>query len=241
MKKNFLSNISKDSLIQSHKIFEKKEPRGRVYDVSRKLFLKDDKDNKILGAFIFLEIWNQSFQRYLKFDYDKFGEKFLSINKRISKFTRKYKHQKIPIINFLKNEDEKVIKKLYNDCAKYFGGKLKSKDKEKVRDLKSNTGASKILHFINPDLFCMWDTKYRPVFSIYECSGKSYYEFLKLLSNIIIKNKKAFLNAQKNIKPKLSIIKILDEYLYVNITLKILKDNKTGKYIRRQIKQYFKN
>lgn len=182
--------------------------------------------NLILGGFekegllLILSTWNFASFRYAvkKFEIVEFERILKSLKQHFKSFENK--QLQTLDIDLYSNE----IKIIFNSLSKIKGIEF--------------TGASKLMHLINPDVFVMWDgyirgekpQKYYKELLVfkngdfkykkYEKSGAGYVLFLKDM-----KEKFKHLHPPKN----KSLAKSIDEFNYVNITLEYQKIEKTIK------------
>ncbi|MBU4502863.1 MAG: hypothetical protein KKA79_09785, partial [Nanoarchaeota archaeon] len=168
---------------------------------------------EIEAYIILLATWNiGTFRFALKnFEINGFKEKI----KKVSPYFNKMEGERFQTINF--DEYKEDIKKIFKTLSQI--GVVKY------------TGASKLMHLKNRDVFIMWDDyirggkaqkyydKLRIVkngfwkFKRYEKDAESYFQFLKDMQDRF-----------KNINfshPKKTFAKAIDEFNYVNITLHI--------------------
>ena len=192
--------------------FRKQEQRGGFYDMAVNLF---EERYEIEAYIIILATWNFAVFRYAvkQFDIIKFKE----IIECISPYFDKMKNENVKTIIF--HNYKKDIIKIFDTLSQIEGIKF--------------TGASKLMHLRNRNVFIIWDNyirgnkpkKYYAKLNIvkkglwkpkkYGNNAESYYQFLndmqKLFKNV---------NFQDD---KKTFAKAIDEYNYVNITLPIQK------------------
>ena len=220
------------------KNFHQEEARDAAYVISMHLINEKPNDlNRIVGAIkLILLTWNNSYfqgdRRVEKSNLDK--DIFKAIDKCNSDL-RRLNGKRLERID-LTNVD---IKEMITNIFKKF------KEKRSIGD----TGASKSLHILMPELFMMWDRHIRsqyhrlhPYYRSYSTED-CYYEFLKnsqdiarsLLKqrtqneiwfehlNSINKDSRDFI---ESFIFKESLLKMIDEYNYIKITLPILRVKK---------------
>jgi hypothetical protein len=195
--------------------FDETEKRGSFYNMALTLF---DNNFEIEAYFLILTTWNFAVFRYaLKdFDIDGFKEQIRKLNVHFEII----KNEKLQTIDFDKYKED--IKKIYETLANIKGIQF--------------TGASKIMHIRNRNVFVMWDgyirgtkpKKYYDEIEIvkngswqlrkYNKNGEGYFQFLKDMQE-------RFKNINFHSANK-SFAKAIDEYNYINITMKIQEKEK---------------
>jgi len=196
-------NLYKDFSDPSEKF--KEEPRSFCYDLASDL-IKEAKLNSsdwythektIQGILLLLFCWNFAAKETKKLTISKI-QGILESNKReLSDLGR------FSLLTFNKSCEE-LIKKIYQEFRSLFG----------------QTGASKALSLLNPQLFVMWDTKIRNrlrkiIKNIYNGeSPESYLKFLYGIRDIAVK-----FNLQDKLARDAILAKKIDEFHYVNIVM----------------------
>ncbi len=183
------------------------EPRAFCYEIASQL-VKEAKKNTgeswyeekdtIKGVLLLLFTWNFAAKKTKKINFQNVGE-LLRNTKNGLKFLEKYSIRTA-------DHDAWVIIQLIFD---------------QFRSILDQTGASKALSLLNPELFVMWDTAIRKRLNIELIpgimngqNGEKYVIFLKGIQKII----KEYRIAEK--LPQNSIIaKKIDEYHYVRIVM----------------------
>ena len=198
----------------------KKGPRAFCYDLSRDLIKKaKDKDSEnwyireetVNAIILLLLCWN--FRRLKIKKEGKLNQEIKELLRKTSKNFESLKNK--TILDFDEDgQDGEKIKNVYKEFKKVFG----------------QTGASKALSLINPELFVMWDTKIRegvgrelkkrqfiPFIKEIANGEKSehYLNFLKGIKSII----KECNNLQNEICPGEVLAKKIDEYHYVKFVM----------------------
>lgn len=200
--KDFNKTISK---------FDELEKRGSFYNMAVNLI----KNNfEIEAYFLILATWNFAGFRYAVKDFDIAG--FKEKIKELNPYFDKLQTEEFRRINFDKYKAD--IEKIYDTLSSIEGVK--------------HTGASKIMHLKNRNVFIMWDgyisgnkpKKYYNKLEIvkkgywrpkkYKKDAESYFQFLKDMQEL-------FKNINSRYAKK-TFTKAIDEYNYVNITLPIL-------------------
>ena len=178
--------ISQDEFDKTIADFDTLEPtRSPLYGMSLKLLTAG---YEIEAYLMILATWNFANFRYILKTFD------LSAFRKVIDQTR-------PIFERLYSATFQTanIEALADDIKSVYAP---------LKGLVGQTGAAKILHFKNPGLFVMWDTKIRSKFNINNKSNpEDYIEFLK-------KMKLEFGHLQWNRKDK-TFAKAIDEYNFV--------------------------
>lgn len=192
------------------------EPRAFCYDLATQ-FINQAKNisgtewyedtNTVKGVLLLLYTWNFAAKETKKLNFQNVGE-LIRNAKNDLKFLEKYS---------IRNADDsawQVIKRLFDQFRKLLG----------------QTGASKALSLLNPDLFVMWDTAIRKRLNkrlipgiMNGQSGEYYVIFLKGIQKIIEEYRIVEKLPQNSV-----IAKKVDEYNYVRIVMnKKLRANNT--------------
>jgi hypothetical protein len=190
-------NLSMDKQILEAmcKVYGKKEGRARYYDYAIEIA---DRGYLLQASIIILAVWNIARFRILK--KEEFGNTLERLEEIINKGRLEFGN--------LKGKDfrtfdfkgiEKTIKETYSNLSKIKG----------VED----TGASKVMHLLNRDLFLMWDRDMRKEYGYPKPNEQDY---LNYLTKMQIKVK----NIGWSI-PNKTLPKAIDEFNYVKITLKL--------------------
>jgi len=211
--------------VQELRKMEKQEG-GSLYDRSVKLV---DKDCKTEAYILILATWNVGHARFAgsRLNIDEFEKTITGLQCHIDKL----KKATIESIDFGTYEPE--IKKIYTALASIEGIKY--------------TGASKVMHLINPNLFVMWDTcirghrrkrnyqklrivkdKYWPR-KWYRENDQYYLQFLKDMQGLFGHLCPRYSKSRYSYR---TFAKAIDEYNYWNITRPIQKmerKEKSGK------------
>jgi len=186
--------------------FEKEEPRGGFYDMSLRLI---ESGHNTEGALLLNATWNIATFRYhaTKFDIDKFDSAisglytesktdYLGLNFE----TMDFRVLKGPGKTFDDDLQDKICK-TYDSFAEIGG--------------IGYTGATKIMHLFQPELFVPWDQFIRERYvGKKEISGKSYIDFLDKM-----KEKFGHLNPSKG----RTLAKCIDEFNYIKISVPAVK------------------
>jgi len=138
----------------------RKDLRGEIYPICLDLVKKG---LEIEAYLLFLSTWNFAAFRYVMTTFD-LGE-FKKTLKKIEPLHRRLRRMKFKTANFDKHEAE--IKTIYSELAAIDGIKM--------------TGAPKLMHLKNPELFVMWDNRIRTYYGFRKGDAKDYINFLKLM------------------------------------------------------------
>jgi len=184
-----------------------REPRAFCYELATQ-FIKQAKDisgkdwyadiNTIKGILLLLYTWNFAAKETKKLNFQNVGE-LIRNTKDDLKFLEKYS------IRTADNTVWNVIKQVF----------------DLFRNLLGQTGGSKALSLLNPELFVMWDTAIRKRLKrelipgiMNGQSGEYYVIFLKGIQKIIEEYRIAEKLPQNSV-----IAKKVDEYHYVRIVM----------------------
>ena len=208
----FKTMIDEKYFIESVNKFKEIEKRANFYDIAREIV----DEYPIQACVIILAVWNVGNFKFVK-DREQFLFEFKSTFEECKTLFKKLENLEFRNADFDAIRD--IVKEIYNRLAKING--------------VSYTGASKVMHLVNPNIFVIWDSyisgqkpkKYYKDLEIvknygwkykkYKRHGDGYIEFLKDLQ-ITFKN----INITKGDR---TFAKVIDEFNYVNITLPIQK------------------
>lgn len=209
--------ISQKNFEESVNKFDVLEARTDIFTLARNLISSGFEKEALL---LILATWNFAAFRYAVKDFDI--ERFSNIISELKPVLDHFKEKQLQ--NTIIDHYYQDVENIFDTLAKIKGVKF--------------TGASKLMHLINPDVFVMWDGYIRgekpqkyykelPVFKNgdfkykkYEKSGAGYVLFLKDM-----KEKFKHLHPPRN----KGLAKSIDEFNYVNITLEYQKIEKTIK------------
>lgn len=205
--------------------FKDREKRSSFYDMAVDLL---NKKLEIPAMIIILSIWNIGAFRFkvTTFDLDRFKA---VVSECIAIFAKLKDKSFETIGNFEEIADD--TKKIYNLLSQIDGVKY--------------TGASKIMHLKNRNLFIMWDgyirgEKTRKYYNDLEVVRKGYWRFKKYPSNadgyleFLADMKEMFKDVGWQTRDKVffrdkTFVKAIDEFNYVSITLPIKEKEKQRK------------
>lgn len=200
--------LTKEMLDDARESFDELEKRKDYYTKAVEL---KDAGFMVHAAILLLGTWNFAAFRYaVNGDLD-----LLEFEKALSELKPKFdlfKNENISAIDLNKYEEE--IKFIYSKLAVFPGVLF--------------TGAAKLMHLFSPSVFVMWDgfirgdklkSQYKDLgmeklYRKYKTTPEDYHKFLKDMQNEV-KDIEIDLNEKKY------LAKRIDEYNYVNITLKI--------------------
>lgn len=201
------------------KEFNKGEKRGSYYDLANEIF----KDHPIQACMLIIAVWNGGY-------FSKISNKGLVLKKfkfafkKCGPLFKKLKGKKLSDVNLENKTTQENIKKIYSILSKIKGIK--------------HTGASKVMHLVNKELFIMWDSyingnhpkehyeKLNLNYKKYKRNTEGYLEFLKDM-------KKNFENLKNPSKIR-TFAKCIDEYNYMIYTKPIKRIEKKNKKISKQ-------
>jgi len=216
---------------------EQDDPRDIAYIVSVYLAKHPDIYFKLAGAWLIVMTWNVVRFRSLKREdkaklKEKLGDDILDAYRKCEEKLRKFEGKSLLDLDLDDNEIKEDIKSIFSEFS----------SKKSIEF----TGASKILHILNPHVFMMWDASIREAYHKLHNKGhkkadpECYLEFLKQSQDIIrnILNKEieedlwskhlTFLDESfmKAFSFKESILKMLDEcnFYYIKIRGKVKKN-----------------
>lgn len=173
--------------------FSQKELRGDFYPMFLKMM---DKGLETEAMLFMLATWNFARFRYAIRTFNL--SNFQRTLKNLEPVFKKIQKEKFRTINF--DEHSQDIKNIFNSLSKIKG--------------IEKTGAPKLMHLKNPEVFVMWDGYIRNYYGFKKGDVKDYVEFLKLMQKKYSK-----------IKPITgrTTAKLIDENNYITITMSALK------------------
>jgi hypothetical protein len=170
--------------------FPEWEGRASFYDVALEIVDK----YPLHACLIILATWNVSRWRFMAND----TERLIEIRKAIADCKPIFdnlKGKEFKTVNL--DEIEQAVKQIYSNFSKIEAVKY--------------TGASKIMHLLNRDLFVMWDYDTRRHYGFYNDDEEDYFNFLR-------KMQETFQDIHWNC-PNKTFAKAIDEYNQVTITI----------------------
>ena len=169
-----------EKFLEYCKKFHEEEPRDIAYVVSRNVVSRDPSNISFIlaGAKIIIITWNAvRFQRLSKEVRDNLENDILEAYTKTKLELKKLKGERLENLNLNDGELEETIKRIF----------LEFSSKKSIEF----TGASKILHVLNPFVFMMWDNNIRNAYHKLHIdnhksgSSECYLEFLKQSQEII--------------------------------------------------------
>jgi hypothetical protein len=139
-----------EKFLEYCKKFHEEEPRDTAYVVARNIVSKGQlKDSFVLAAAkIIIITWNAAgFQKLSHEDKLKLDNEILESFRNSKQELEKLKHKRLENLDLNNSEIVASIEKIFNEFS----------SKKSIK----YTGASKILHIINPSVFMMWDNNIR--------------------------------------------------------------------------------
>ncbi|MEW5924662.1 MAG: hypothetical protein AB1746_11805 [Candidatus Zixiibacteriota bacterium] len=202
--------ITEQDLAEASRQFDEHEKRGSYYDMARNLW---ENGFRLEAYILLLATWNFAYFRYVikDFELNTFGVLMDSLESRFTNLDG------LRLSNIDINHYRDDIKKIYKEVSGFNGIK--------------HTGAAKVMHLRNPELFVIWDDfirgakpiKYYESLNIvrkgkwkhrqYENNENGYFDFMVQMQHAA--------SEVKNLVPGKTLAKLIDEYNYVNITLPI--------------------
>lgn len=182
--------MNEETLRKACKDYQRLEGRASYYDVAVEIA----DTHPLQASIIILATWNVGRFRF-----------YASDSKTLIDLRRALKECE-PLFEKVKGEDFKtakfdkigdVVKRIYSILSKVKGVEY--------------TGASKVIHLLNRDLFVMWDKDTREEYGYYIADGNDYLNFLKDMQ-------KRFENVEWNM-PNKTFAKAIDEYNQVTIAI----------------------
>jgi len=177
-------------LKQKCKEYKENEGRESFYDVAVNIV----DDHPLQASIIILATWNSSRFRFFANNPQNLIDLKEAIEKTKPLF-EKIKNKEFQTVNLDEIKDN--IKEIYSIFSRVKGVEY--------------TGASKVMHLINRNLFIMWDGYIRKEYGLKNNDAEDYFNFLKLMQD-------KFSNIKWDI-PEKSLTKAIDEYNYVIFTL----------------------
>jgi len=210
--------ITNDSFIQSTKQFNELEKRGSLYNMAIRLI----KNNFEVEAYLLiLATWNFARFRYAVNDFDILG--FQDTLDDLEPHFEEVKNEDIRTIDLDRYKAE--IKEIFNKLSSIKGIEY--------------TGASKIMHLKNRNVFVMWDgyikgEKLRKYYNELEIVKNGVWEYKQYMND-----SENYLQFLKDMQEKFkdisfqstekTLTKAIDEYNFVNITIPIQKMEKESR------------
>jgi hypothetical protein len=169
-----------EKLLNYCRRFHEEEPRDVAYVVSRNIVSRDPNNVSFIlaGAKIIIITWNAiRFQRLPKGVRANLENDILEAYTKTKWELEKLRGERLENLNLTSKEWEEIVKKIF----------LEFSSKKSMEF----TGASKVLHVLNPFVFMMWDSNIRNAYHKLHTSNhkpgspECYLEFLKQSQEII--------------------------------------------------------
>jgi len=148
------------------------------------------------ASIIILATWNTGRFRYLMANNAQNLASLRTVIKECKSLFEKVKNKEFQTTNF--DEIGDCVKRIYLKLSKVNGVEY--------------TGASKIMHLLNPQLFLIWDTAMRKHYGYYHANGNEYLKYHKRVQKDV-QSVKWHSHAK-------TLLKAIDEYHYITITRK---------------------
>lgn len=183
--------VTIDELLEACKKYEENEGRASYYNIAVEIA-----DSFPLQATVLLlATWNTSRFRYFLGNNENLV-KLENVLENSKHFVNKLKQNNLTIQNADFDKISEIVKKLYSELSAIPGVEF--------------TGASKVIHLLNRDVFVMWDEKIRKAYSVGK-GADDYFGFLKMMQT-------EFGHINWN-KPHKTLAKAIDEYNYTKYSL----------------------
>jgi len=183
--------------------FRKVEGPASFYDVALEIV----DAHPLQASIIILAVWNTGRFRFIASD----TQNLLDLQKAIEEskpLFEKVRGKDFKAVNF--DEIGDAVKQIYSILSKVKGVEY--------------TGASKVMHLLNKELFVMWDTDIRDEYG-YDVTGEDYFKFLKEMQE-------KFKGVAWSISDR-TFAKAIDEYNQVTITFPKRRKEKQKRKERR--------
>lgn len=142
-----------DYLLEGCRRFHEIEPRDVAYVVCSTIISESPHDvcRIVAGGSTFLQIWNAVYLQYKPRNVKlSLGDDIVEAYGGCQNVLRFLDNERLENIALRSEEKVRAICTVYQSFAQY--------------DSIGDTGASKLLHLVNPSLFMMWDSKIRPAY-----------------------------------------------------------------------------
>ena len=189
-----------ETLKKACKEYENQEGRASFYDVALEIV----NDHPLQASIILLAVWNINRFRFMASD----SKNLVDLKKAITECKPLFERVKGKDFRGAKlPEIRDVVEKIYSKLSGVYGVEY--------------TGASKVMHLLNRDLFVMWDRDTREKYGFDVADGDDYFNFLKLMQEKV-----------KNIEwndPNKTLAKAIDEYNQATITIPRMQERRIKK------------
>lgn len=184
--------------------YKRLEGRASFYDVAVEIV----DDFPLQASIIILAVWNTARFRYMMSD----SQNLIDLKKAIEDskpLFQSLKKKDLKTVNF--DEIENTVKRIYSMFSKVLGVEY--------------TGASKVMHLLNRNLFVMWDKDTREEYGCYIADEDDYFSFQK-------KMQEKFGELEWDMPDK-TLAKAIDECNQVNIAIPKREQRKKRKRHQR--------
>lgn len=207
--------MDEETLRKKCEEYKNLEGRASFYDVATEIV----EDHPLHASIILLAVWNVGRFRFFASDTQNLEDLQNAINECNPLFEdirKKTAGKSFKTVNF--DEIEQTVKNIYSKLSRVEGVRY--------------TGASKVMHLINKEIFVMWDRDTRHELG-YGDSEVDYFNFLKDMQS-------KFRNVEWS-NPNKTLAKAIDEYNQATITIpkkkKQLKEKKRKRGIEETYRQ----
>jgi len=198
-----MNEMNEETLREACEKYQREEGRAKYYDVAVRIA----DAYPLQASIIILAVWNIARFRVLKNEESEYRKMLDGLEKTIDKGKPKFDSLRWKDFKTFKfKEIETSMKEVYSELSNIKG--------------VEHTGASKVMHLLNRDLFLMWDSDMRKKYGYkrYKPDADSYVRYHEKMQETV-----------KNIKWNRSdktLPKAIDEFNFVNITLPQLQKQK---------------
>lgn len=185
-----VGRMNVETLKKACQEYRRLEGRASFYDVA----LEIADDFPLQASIIILAVWNTARFRFVTSD----SQNLIDLQKAIEEskpLFESVKEKDFRTVNF--DEIENTVKRIYSMLSKVLGVEY--------------TGASKVMHLFNRDLFVMWDKDTREEYGYYIADEDDYFGFQK-------KMQEKFRGIKWSM-PNKTLAKAIDEHNQVNIAI----------------------
>lgn len=192
--------MKEETLRKACEEYKRQEGRASYYDVAVEIA----DTYPLQASIIILAVWNVGRFRFYASDSQTLIDLRNAIEKCKPLFDR-LKRKGFKTVDF--DEIQSIVKEIYATLSEV--------------EIVKYTGASKIMHLLNRDLFVMWDKDTREEYGYHIADENDYLNFLKAMQE-------KFENVEWNM-PNKTFAKAIDEYNQVTISIPKKKKRKLKK------------
>jgi len=200
--------MNREILRQKCEEYPKIEGRAKFYDVAVEIV----DTHPLQASIIILAVWNVGRFRFYASD----SQTLINLKEAIKKckplFDR-LRGKDFRTVDF--NEIQDIVKQIYATLSKV--------------EIVKYTGASKIMHLFNRDLFLMWDKDMRKEYGYNIANEDEYLDYLKQMQE-------EFKDIEWDM-PNKTLPKAIDEYNFVTITYPRMQERKRRRIQKRKRKR----